>query len=81
MVQRAVLIRPVMVLDDVPAAKLSGVSVLVVLGSTDVYRQEGDRLAAILTDAGALVETVVVPGGHEISPDDARAVREWLAGL
>lgn len=81
MVRRAVLLRPVMVLDVAPEADLAGVSVLVVLGTSDVYRAQGEVLATALAGAGAAVETVVVPGGHELGGDDAGVVGDWLAGL
>lgn len=79
MVRRAVLLRPVMTLDAAPEADLSGVAALLVLGETDAYRARGEALAAALSKAGAEVETVVVPGGHELSEADAAAVAAWLA--
>ncbi|MBF0677428.1 MAG: VOC family protein [Devosia sp.] len=78
MVQRAVLIRPVLVLDVVPEADLAGVSVLVVLGEKDAYRGEGEKLAAALEAAGAKVTVEVIPGGHGLEDADAGVIGAWL---
>jgi phospholipase/carboxylesterase len=78
MVQRAVLIRPVMVLDAAPETDLTGVSVLIVLGGKDAFRGQGERLADVLSQAGAEVSVRVVKSGHDLIADDASAVAEWL---
>ncbi len=79
LVRRAVLLRPVMVLDTVPDADLSGLAVLIVVGKDDAFRAQGERLAAILRDSGADVSSEVVEGGHELGDADAPAISTWLA--
>lgn len=78
LVQRAVLIRPVMVLDAAPQADLHGVSVLILLGATDAYRPEGERLAEVLTAAGATVSVDTLEAGHALGNGDAAAIARWL---
>lgn len=76
--RRAVLVRPVMVLDAAPGHDLSGLSVLIVLGRKDAYRAGGEKLAAALRDAGAAVELQVIEAGHAISMGDAPVIAAWL---
>ncbi len=78
LVQRAVLIRPVMVLDTVPEADLGGASVLIALGAKDAFRAEGEKLAEVLKAAGAAVSVVVLDAGHELGVDDPVAIGRWL---
>lgn len=78
LVRSAVLIRPVMVLDDVPETRLDGVSVLVVLGKRDVFRAEGEMLVEALRNAGAEVSVDVVAGGHDLGGEDAGVIGAWL---
>ncbi|MHA6691768.1 VOC family protein [Devosia sp. A449] len=76
--RRAILLRPVAVLDQVPEADLRGVEVLVLAGERDAYRAKSEALAAMLEAAGAAVRLVVVSGGHEPGDADAAAIAEWL---
>ncbi|MBE7733887.1 VOC family protein [Devosia faecipullorum] len=78
MVRRAVLLRPVMVLDAAPEVDLSGVAVLVVLGEKDAFRAQGEKLVEVLRAAGAEVSVAVLRQGHELSPEDAGAIADWL---
>lgn len=80
LVQRAVLVRPVMVLSEVPDGDLAGVSVLIVLGETDAFKAQGEKLAEVMRDKGANVTVAVVAGGHEISGEDAGIIGDWLRG-
>lgn len=77
--RRAILLRPVPVLDAVPEANLAGVSVLIIAGERDAYRPKSEALADILRTAGATVDLVIVPSGHELTDADAPAIAEWLA--
>lgn len=78
LVQRAVLLRPIMTLGDVPASDLSDTKVLIVLGQFDAFRTQGEALAQALAAAGADVEVVTVLGGHDLTDADTEAVRHWL---
>jgi phospholipase/carboxylesterase len=77
-VRRAVLIRPAMVLDEVPQTNLSGTSVLILLGETDAFRQQGEKLADALRSRGAEVSVEVLGAGHGLGDDDAPAIAAWL---
>ena len=79
MVRKAVLLRPVMVLDETPDAELDSAKVLVVLGERDAYRAKGETLVEALRAAGAEVTVSVLPGGHELGDEDGVAVQDWLA--
>lgn len=78
-VKRAVLIRPAMVLDTVPETDLSGTSVLILLGATDAFRPQGEKLAGALRARGAEVDERLLAAGHDLGAADAPAIAEWLA--
>jgi phospholipase/carboxylesterase len=79
LVEHAVLLRAMPVLDDVPPADLSNVEVLVIAGAADVtYAPFAPPLVALLREHGAKVETRTVSSGHEFGDDDANIVRQWL---
>ncbi|MBK1794550.1 VOC family protein [Devosia sp. WQ 349] len=79
LVQRAVLIRPVMVLSELPDGDLAGVSVLIVLGETDAFRTQGEKLASVMMERGAQVTVKIVNSGHDLCPEDAPAISTWLS--
>lgn len=79
LVRRAVLLRPVMVLDEAPDTDLSGTAILALLGEKDAFRREGERLAETLRNAGAEVDVQVLSAGHELGAEDAPAIATWLA--
>lgn len=56
-------------------------TVLLSSGTNDPFvpRGNAERLATMLRGAGAQVEHVWQPGGHELSPRDVTAARDWLA--
>ncbi len=78
LVRRAVLLRPVMVLDALPETRLDGVAVLILLGASDPYRTQGEELAQVMRDAGADVRVEMLDAGHEIA-EDAPLIADWLA--
>ncbi len=78
MVQRAILLRPAMVLNDAPETDLTGVSVLVVLGENDAFRPQGERLATALQAAGADVALHTIKAGHFLIDADAEVMADWL---
>jgi phospholipase/carboxylesterase len=79
LIRRAVLLRPVPVLDSVPEADLTGTEILIVTGQRDAYRDKSEELADLLRAAGATVTLEVTSGGHELGPDDAAVIGGWLA--
>lgn len=82
LIGRAALLRAMPVLDRVPAADLAKTPVLVVAGQQDVtYGPYAPALAALLERHGAVVESRIVPAGHEFGEHDAALVRAWLERL
>ena len=82
LVKRAVLLRAMPVLDDVPPADLSKAEVLVIAGAADAtYASFAPSLVALLRGHGAKVEARAVSAGHEFGDDDAITVRQWLEAL
>lgn len=82
MVERAVLLRSMPVLDAIPDANLARAKVLTITGENDkLYAPFGPKLEAMFRACGADVVAKTVPAGHEVGDEDARIASEWLAGL
>lgn len=79
--QGGILLRAMVPLAQAPEANLAGRSLLVVSGRHDpiIPPANGERLAAMLTKAGADVTRRVLPVGHQLSQADVTLAREWLA--
>jgi phospholipase/carboxylesterase len=81
LIERAALLRPMPVLDDVPPADLSKARVLVIAGAADLtYAGFAPALVTLLTRHGAKVDTRTIASGHEIGDPDTEIVRQWLTG-
>lgn len=78
LIRRAILMRPMAVLDALPAVDLSGLSVLTLTGARDPYGPHAPRLNDWLAGAGADLDARVVAAGHELSPDDLTAAAGWM---
>lgn len=78
LVRRAILLRPVMVLDNTPQADLTGTDVLIILGQTDAYHSGGETLADALRAAGATVTVKTLPAAHALSDQDDVKIAAWL---
>jgi len=79
LIERAVLLRAMPVLDDVPTTDLSKAQLLVIAGDADItYGPFAPALVALLRKHCAAVEARTVPAGHEFGVDDASIVRDWL---
>jgi len=76
---RAMLLRPAAVLEQPPAAALPGVSVLMLTGTEDPYRDLAAPLETALRQAGAAVEAQALPAGHMLTAQDADLAARWLA--
>lgn len=74
------LLRAMVPLRTPPQADLAGRPVLILSGQRDpiIPPANGERLAQMLTTAGAAVERHVVPSGHELSQADVSLARRWL---
>ncbi|WP_136621365.1 MULTISPECIES: alpha/beta hydrolase [Mesorhizobium] len=82
LVERAALLRPMPVLDDVPATDLSTVRVLMIAGAADLtYAPFAPALVTLLSQHGAEIDARIVSSGHEFGSADAAIVRQWLAAV
>jgi phospholipase/carboxylesterase len=77
----AVLMRAMLPFDPPEVPDLKGVPVLILSGASDelVPATQRDRLAKLLTDAGAAVSYQVLPTGHGLIQDDVAIVKRWIA--
>lgn len=77
----AVLLRAMVPLVPDQLPDLGGVPVYIASGRLDplVPREEADRLASMLEDAGADVTHRYSEAQHQLEPSELQAVREWLA--
>ena len=79
LVERAALLRPMPVLDNVPPTDLSKVRVLIIAGAADLtYAPFAPALVTLLSQHGADLDARIVPSGHEFGGSDAAIVRQWL---
>jgi phospholipase/carboxylesterase/glyoxalase family protein len=76
----AVLFRPMVPLEPSPLPALGGTPVLIAAGRLDPIAPpaESERLAALLTRAGADVQLQWSPAGHGLAEADVDAARSWL---
>jgi len=81
LIRRAILMRPMLVLDPVPAAELTGLRVLTLEGARDPYGQYASALNDWLTASGAELEAHVVAAGHELAAEDLSVASEWMQRL
>lgn len=80
LVRRAVLLRPMSVLESIPAADLKAARFLVVVGEGDrTYAPFGPALEDMLRARGARVDAKIVKRGHLLGDEDVKVVGEWLA--
>lgn len=78
-ISKAVLIRPVQVLDAPPAADLAGTDILVLTGASDPYLAEADGLVRQLRERGAAIDLQELDAGHPTVDADIAAIRAWRA--
>ncbi|TPM41368.1 alpha/beta hydrolase [Mesorhizobium sp. B2-3-4] len=80
-VRKAVLLRPMPVLDNVPSTNLAGTRTLIIAGAADeTYGPFAPALVTLLSLHGTEIDARIVASGHEIGDPDAAIVRSWLAG-
>lgn len=77
----AILFRAMLPLDHAPHTDLTGRPVLITSGLRDlaIPAESANKLAALLSAAGAQVEHKTFPVGHELSQLDIAAAKHWLA--
>ena len=80
-VRRAALLRPMPVLDQVPATNLAGIRTLIIAGATDeTYGPFAPALVTLLSRHRAEIDARIIASGHDIGDPDATIIRQWLAG-
>lgn len=77
----AVLLRPMVVFEPEQLPDLKGAPVLISAGKVDSMTPPGDteKLARILTEAGASVDLAMQNAGHDLLPQDFAVAKRWLA--
>ncbi|MTE00206.1 ring-cleaving dioxygenase [Paracoccus sp. YIM 132242] len=78
LIRRAILMRSMAALEDLPQADLAGVSVLTLTGARDPYGPHAPRLNEWLAARGAALDARVVQAGHDIVADDLTAAAAWM---
>lgn len=80
LLRRAILIRPMAVLEDLPEPDLTGTRVLTLAGAHDPYGAHAPRLNDWLRASGADLDDRTIPTGHELAQTDLAAAQDWLKG-
>ncbi|MBX8782844.1 ring-cleaving dioxygenase [Ochrobactrum sp. GRS2] len=78
LIRRAILCRPMHVLEDVPQTDLSGTEVLTLAGKSDPYGKYAEALNTWLSNSGASLTAETLNAGHQLSQDDITRAKEWL---
>jgi len=77
-IRRAILLRAMPALGDLPQAGLAGAKVLTLTGAHDPFGRYGPQFEAWLQESGADVDARTIDAGHELVPADMSIAREWL---
>ncbi|WP_347137795.1 VOC family protein [Paracoccus sp. SSK6] len=80
LIRRAILMRSMAALEDLPQTDLTGVSVLTLTGVRDPYGPHAPRLNEWLAAQGAALDARVVQAGHDLVADDLTAAADWMKG-
>jgi phospholipase/carboxylesterase len=77
----AVLLRPAVAIEPDPLPDLKAAPVLICAGKVDSITPPGDteKVARMLTEAGATVDLAMQNAGHDLLPQDFAVVKRWLA--
>lgn len=79
LLQRAVLLRRMLVPDEAPQVDLSGTRVLTISGQAAPYGRYEPALIDWLRRSGAMLDARALRTGHGLSPADLNVTAEWLA--
>jgi phospholipase/carboxylesterase/glyoxalase family protein len=79
----AILFRGMVPFTPTATPDLRGTSVLLSSGTNDPYvpRENAERLASLLREGGAEVSHLWHERGHDLSPRDLAAARDWFAAV
>lgn len=80
LIRRAVLIRPMAVLEKMPVVDLSGTRVLTLTGADDPYGAYAPALIEWLRGSGADLDARRIEAGHELTQADLIAAQDWMEG-
>lgn len=81
LVKQAVLMRSMPVLDNMPDANLSNVSVLTITGDKDkLYSPFAAELSDALKTRGAKLDARIIDAGHMLNDNDVRIINQWVNG-
>lgn len=78
-IARAILLRGIEVLEDPPAADLTGTRVLLLTGARDIFGRMAPALEAALRAGWADLEAHRINAGHELSAEDRDIAGLWLS--
>ena len=78
-IRRAILLRAVEVLENPPAPRLPDTRVALMSGAHDPFAVQGLPLENALRASGARLDARVIEARHELTPEDERIARNWLA--
>ncbi|MCW5679810.1 MAG: VOC family protein [Xanthobacteraceae bacterium] len=78
-VSRAILLRPMQVLDELPKADLSGKHILSLTGANDPYAFGAPPLEKWLQESGATLDARTIRAGHELTQEDLTLTQAWVA--
>jgi len=78
LVSRAILLRGINVLEDLPAPDLTGIDVLLLSGAQDPFARMTPALEVALRGAGASLDARTLPAGHELGTGDLDVSKAWL---
>jgi phospholipase/carboxylesterase len=74
----AILLRPVIPFDELPATNLAGKSILTIGGKHDPFLPYSDGLVPYLREAGATVSALELEAGHGLDSRDLAETGAWL---
>jgi phospholipase/carboxylesterase len=77
-IRRAMLMRAVPVLEDLPMADLTGAKVLMLTGVKDPFGRKAPALTAWLRICGADLDMRTIEAGHDLVADDEAMMRQWF---
>ncbi len=80
-IQRAILLRGIAVLQEHPETDLSGTDVLLLSGADDPFARLAPALETTLRTRGATLDARTLSAGHDIGATDLEAARNWLHAL
>ncbi|MCM2474284.1 ring-cleaving dioxygenase [Rhizobium sp. CG5] len=81
LVNNAILLRAMNVLEQPPAVDLTGTRALMISGAHDPYGVHAPELQTQLEKAHATLTSHVISAGHEIGMPDVQMAADWLATL